>query len=104
MAPSIQSTATIMVHYGSSIEAAIDKSENCVEMYKGSFLGMNCQQLLDSFHFCSAGVVGFARGLNDTPKIVALLLLIKGLSVHWEMTSVAFGMAVGGLLNARRVA
>ena len=102
--PSVQSAATLMVQCGSPIGATIDKSENCVEMYKGYFLGVNCQKLLDYFHFCSAGVVSFARGLNDTPKIVALLLLIKGLSIHWGMAAVAVGMAAGGLLNARKVA
>ena len=65
---------------------------------------MNSQKLLDYLHFCSAGVVSFARSLNDTPKIVALLLLIKGLSVHWGILAVAVGMATGGLLNARKVA
>jgi PiT family inorganic phosphate transporter len=100
----MQSASVLMVKCGSPIEVTIDKSENCIEMYKGHFWGMNCQKLLDYFHFCSAGVVSFARGLNDTPKIVALLLLIKGLSIHWGMTAVAVGMAVGGLLNARRVA
>ena len=93
--PSVQSATTLMAQCGSSIGATIDKSENCVEMYKGYFLGVNCQKLLDYFHFCSAGVVSFARGLNDTPKIVALLLLIKGLSIHWGMAAVAVGMAVG---------
>ncbi len=102
--PSMQTAAALMVQCGSSISATIDKSENCVEMYKGHFLGLNCQKLLDGFHFCSAGVVSFARGLNDTPKIVALLLLIKGLSIHWGMVAVAVGMAAGGLLNARKVA
>lgn len=104
LVPSMQSASALMVKCGSPIEVTIDKSENCIEMYKGHFWGMNCQKLLDYFHFCSAGVVSFARGLNDTPKIVALLLLIKGLSIHWGMTAVAVGMAVGGLLNARRVA
>ena len=104
LVPSMQSASALIVKCGSSIEVTIDKSENCIEMYKGYFWGMNCQKLLDYFHFCSAGVVSFARGLNDTPKIVALLLLIKGLSIHWGMTAVAVGMAVGGLLNARRVA
>ncbi|MGR3292769.1 MAG: anion permease [Candidatus Scalindua sp.] len=104
LVPSMQSAATLMAQCGSTIGATIDKSENCIEMYNGYFLGMNCQKLLDCFHFCSAGVVSFARGLNDTPKIVALLLLIKGLSIHWGMTAVAVGMAAGGLLNARKVA
>ena len=104
LVPSMQSASALMVKCGSPIEATIDKNANCIEMYKGYFWGMNCQKLLDYFHFCSAGVVSFARGLNDTPKIVALLLLIKGMSIHWGMTAVAVGMAAGGLLNARRVA
>ena len=104
LVPSVQTASSLAVKCSSSIDVTIDKSENCVEMYKGRFLGMNCQKLLDYFHFSSAGIVSFARGLNDTPKIVALLLLIKGLSIHWGMTAVAVGMAAGGLLNARRVA
>ncbi len=104
LVPSMQSAVTLAASCSSSIDVTIDKSENCIEMYKGHFWGMNCQKLLDYFHFCSAGVVSFARGLNDTPKIVALLLLIKGLSIHWGMAAVAVGMAAGGLLNARRVA
>ncbi len=104
LVPSMQSASALMVKCGSPIEATIDKSENCIEMYKGHFWGMNCQKLLDYFQFCSAGVVSFARGLNDTPKIVALLLLIKGMSIHWGMAAVAVGMAAGGLLNARKVA
>ncbi len=102
--PSTQSVDVLAVKCGSSINAAIDKGENCREMYKGHFLGMNSQKLLDYLHFFSAGVVSFARGLNDTPKIVALLLLIKSFSIHWGMMTIAFGMAAGGLLNARKVA
>lgn len=102
--PAIATTAAIAANCGPFIEAKIDKEENCIEIYKGQFWGINCQKLLDIFHNCSAGVVCFARGLNDTPKIVALLLIIKGLSIHWGMLAVAVGMAVGGLLNARKVA
>jgi PiT family inorganic phosphate transporter len=46
--------------------------------------------------------------LNDTPKIVALLLLWKALDPErfrgWGFFAVASAMAIGGLLNARRVA
>ncbi len=101
---SVRPVAALAAKCSSTIDATIDKSENCIEMYKGRVLGMNSQVLLDYFHFCSAGVVSFARGLNDTPKIVALLLLVKGLSIQWGMLAVAVGMAVGGLLNARKVA
>ncbi|MGR3317677.1 MAG: anion permease [Candidatus Anammoxibacter sp.] len=83
---------------------AIGTDKDCIEMYKGNLLGINAQKLLDYLHFCSAGVVCFARGLNDTPKIVALLLIIKAFSIHWGMLAIAIGMAAGGLLNARKVA
>lgn len=59
---------------------------------------------LDTLHFLTGGAVGFARGLNDTPKIAALLLLANGLDIRWSLAAVAVAMAVGGLLNARRVA
>jgi PiT family inorganic phosphate transporter len=48
--------------------------------------------------------VSFARGLNDTPKIVALLLAVKALDIHVSMTAVAVAMSLGGWVNSRRVA
>lgn len=59
---------------------------------------------LDALHFLSGGAVSFARGLNDTPKIAALLLVAKALDIRWGLAAVAVAMAVGGLLDARRVA
>jgi len=102
--PSCEPATRLSVNYDNALHVTVDTEENCQEIYKGYFWGMNSQKLLDYLHFCSAGVVSFARGLNDTPKIVALLLLIKGLSVHWGILAVAVGMATGGLLNARKVA
>jgi len=87
-----------------SIDIHIDTETNCQQHYTGNFLGVNLQKLLDSGHYISAGMVSFARGLNDTPKIVALLIAIDGLSIEYGMVAVAIGMAVGGLLNARRIA
>jgi inorganic phosphate transporter, PiT family len=87
-----------------TITLAIDEQENCRERYAGSFLGISSQQIMDAAHFFSAGTASFARGLNDTPKIVALLLLWKALHIRWGFAAVALTMAVGGLLNARKVA
>ena len=86
------------------ITLSIDEQENCRERYAGSMLGLSSQQIMDGAHFVSAGVVSFARGLNDTPKIVAMLLLLKWLDIRWGFFAVAATMAIGGLLNARRVA
>jgi PiT family inorganic phosphate transporter len=86
------------------VSITIDEQKNCSERYAGSFLGVGAQQLMDAGHFLSAGTVSFARGLNDTPKIVALLLLWKTLDIRWGFAAVASTMAIGGLLNARKVA
>jgi inorganic phosphate transporter, PiT family len=88
----------------STITLTVDEQENCRERYAGSFLGIGSQKVVDAAHFLSAGTVSFARGLNDAPKIVALLLIWKALDVRWGFAAVAATMAIGGLLNARRVA
>lgn len=75
----------------------------CIETYKGNFIGVNSQKLLNFAHYLSAGVVSFARGLNDTPKIVGLLIVINTLDIKWGMLAVAIAMAIGGLLNAKKV-
>lgn len=59
---------------------------------------------LDALHFLSAGAVCFARGLNDTPKIAALLAVIGWLQGGAGMMLIAAAMALGGLISARQVA
>lgn len=76
----------------------------CTQRYVGRVLGVSAGQLVDIFHFLSAGAVSFARGLNDTPKIAALLLIASVLNIHWGLVAVAVTMAFGGLLHARKVA
>ena len=87
-----------------SMSLSVDEVENCRERYAGHALGVTSQQIMDGAHFLSAGVVSFARGLNDTPKIVAMLLVLQMLNVRWGFLAVAVTMALGGLLNARRIA
>lgn len=60
-------------------------------------------KVLDFLHYLSSGVVSFARGLNDTPKIVGLLIIINTIDIKWSMISIAIIMALGGLLNAKKV-
>jgi PiT family inorganic phosphate transporter len=86
------------------IAACVDEQARCAERYAGRFWGIGCQQAMDAAHFLSAGVVSFARGLNDTPKMAALLLVLPGLGARWALVSVAVAIALGGLLGARRVA
>jgi inorganic phosphate transporter, PiT family len=86
------------------VTVAADNPSACAQRYAGLVLGMNAGRVLDVLHFLSGGAVSFARGLNDTPKIAALLLVAGASGAHWGLASVAVAMAVGGLLNAKRVA
>ena len=87
-----------------AITLTVDEAANCRERYAGSMLGVDAQMLMDAGHFLSAGVVSFARGLNDTPKIVAMLLILEAFDLRWGFLIVAVAMAAGGVLHARRIA
>ncbi len=88
------------------LSLSIGQLQTCIERYHGRIFGIDSQWVLDRVHFLSAGAVSFARGLNDTPKIVALLIAAQALSIPLSMSLLVIGlaMAIGGLLNARRVA
>lgn len=60
--------------------------------------------LMDALHFLSSGAVSFARGLNDAPKMAAILLAGSGLGPSGALLAVAAAMALGGLLASRPVA
>lgn len=95
-------------------EAAIERAEQlsvqigdvvtCQNRYQGSMLGIEAGRLLDWLHGLSAGLVSFARGLNDTPKIAALLLLAPAVGQFGSAALVGAAIAVGGILCSRRVA
>lgn len=91
-----------LVATGVAVEVA--RTEECVERYHGRVLGADAGQVVDGLHILSGGAVGFARGLNDTPKIVALLLAGEAVHPTLGLAVIAVVMAVGGILNARRVA
>lgn len=76
----------------------------CRQRYQGRVLGVEAGAALNWLHYLSAGSVGFARGLNDTPKIAALLLLAPQLRGWGSMALVGVVIAIGGILSARRVA
>jgi len=83
---------------------SIDQQAACAQRQARIILGVDLGSLRDSLHVLSAGAVCFARGLNDTPKIAALLLLAPGVDMQWIIITVALAMLLGGVLNARRVA
>ncbi|HXX93855.1 MAG TPA: anion permease [Planctomycetota bacterium] len=78
--------------------------ETCQERYQGTLFSITAHRLLDGAHYLSAGAVSFARGLNDTPKIVALLVAAHAMGLRGGMVLVGLVMAVGAVLHARKVA
>lgn len=59
---------------------------------------------MDKLHIASALSICFARSVNDTPKLAALLVAANILDVKTSMTTIAVIMALGGVLFARKVA
>jgi PiT family inorganic phosphate transporter len=65
---------------------------------------------LDSVHWLSSGLASLARGANDTPKILAMLLL-GGAAASWPSASMQYGvlaavalaMGLGSYLGGYRV-
>ena len=65
---------------------------------------LSVSRSLDYLHVLSAMSICFARAVNDTPKLAALLLAARLLQAPVSITLIAAAMAMGGLLFARRVA
>jgi PiT family inorganic phosphate transporter len=86
------------------LRVIVDKESVCVRRLTGSMLGVNGQKILDLGHFVSAGAVSFARGLNDTPKLVALGLAVSVLNFAWSIALVASFMAIGGWIHSKKIA
>lgn len=78
--------------------------ERCQQRYQGNLVGVSAQGALDVVHFASAGAVSFARGLNDTPKMVALILAAKAVGSGVGIPLLGLAIAIGGVVGARRVA
>ena len=86
------------------LTVTIGTGSECVERYDGSLLGVSVQRAVDLTHLVSAGAVSLARGLNDTPKIAALVIASRAVGANVGLGAVGAIMAVGGILGARRVA
>lgn len=78
----------------------------CREIYAGQLLGLPAEKVLTALHYLSAGLVSFARGWNDTPKIAALLLAMPIFKHQPALAIIVVCMAIalGGWWMAQRVA
>jgi len=67
-------------------------------------LGLRLRPAIDAGHLLSGGLVGFARGVNDTPKIFGLVAGLGLVTPGTGALVLGAAMALGGALAARRVA
>ena len=86
------------------VVVTVGPADECRAHYTGRVVGVEAGPVLDVVHYLSGGAVCFARGLNDTPKLVALLIAAQALGPNAGLAAVTVAMAVGGVLGARRVA
>jgi PiT family inorganic phosphate transporter len=86
------------------LTATMGTAVTCESKYQGKVFGVSAGETLDRSHFLSSGIVSFARGLNDTPKIAALLLIAPAFGVASSLLLIGVVIAIGGIVSARRVA
>ena len=105
-AVAMQSDGTLAAVAG-GVSLELDNDESPANEYIGSVFGINAQRVVDVLHLGSATSLGFARGLNDTPKILGILIAahaVGGLNTRAALVLVAGAMALGGLLHSRKLA
>lgn len=73
----------------------------CRKRYAGRVVGFSAAALLDTVHVSSATLISAARGLNDAPKLAALVVGVAAWSTAGPAVAiVALAMFLGGVLGA----
>ena len=95
---------------GSALAARVAMPEHIVgsaadcPAHSDTIARISVSALLDKVHIASAITICFARAVNDTPKLAALMLGAGVLSAWNSAFAVTAAMVAGGLLFSRRVA
>ncbi len=84
--------------------AMVGSRETCAARFGGRTTGLSVTFAVDLLHYLSAGAVGFARGLNDTPKVIALIVAARIMDIPMGLFLAGGAIALGGLLSSRAVA
>jgi inorganic phosphate transporter, PiT family len=92
----ISASSTVIVAPASLRLAPVAECQTGAEILRFS--------VADGLHWFSGAAISFARGLNDTPKIVAVLLVAAAYNAKLNYLAVAVAIAIGGVLGAARVA
>jgi PiT family inorganic phosphate transporter len=85
------------------LSISVGEPHACRRPYTGEVAGLAVDDAVNGAHLLSASAVGFARGLNDTPKILGLAVGASVLEPMAGALVIGLAMAAGGALAARRV-
>jgi PiT family inorganic phosphate transporter len=88
----------------SSLSVGVGTTSQCEKRYVRQVLGVSAQTVATVTHVASGSLVGFARGLNDTPKLLGLIVGASAMSPWLGTVAITAAMALGGMVAARRVA
>lgn len=85
------------------VAVAVGTAEDCAREAPGAW-----KIALDRAHWLTSGTTSFARGLNDAPKLAALILAtaaLSGAGTPWlpAFAAATAGMILGSLLAGRRI-
>jgi PiT family inorganic phosphate transporter len=93
--------------FSSTMSAGIPSivvSDNATCDKTPSLARLSISQFLKKIHIASAVTICFARAVNDTPKLAALLVAAHFTNQKLPIVLVGLLMAVGGLVFAKKVA
>lgn len=97
----------VYVRAGNSTESVIDGCLLCSTDSHQSRLTSGFTLNIDHLHWLTSGLLSFSRGLNDTPKLIAIVLpflaLSHGGTPAWLYFLAAFAMGAGGLMAGKRI-
>jgi PiT family inorganic phosphate transporter len=88
----------------SLLRLQIAEASECAAHGETRVAGLEVDDALRAGHVVSATTVGFARGLNDTPKILGLMVGASAIAPVPGALLLGGAMAAGGVLAAQRVA
>lgn len=104
LSANVRGLASAAIQHGPSrLVLTAGDAHTCAAGYRGRLFGVRARPVLDALHYLSAGAVGFARGLNDTPKVAALVLVGSAFVPRSALVLAGLGMAAGAFAQALRV-
>lgn len=97
-------TAVVLPQHLSVPTVTTCKADECDRGVSSAVTRVRALGVLDGVHLFSGAALSFARGTNDTAKVIGPLMIAGVLAPSSASVLAGLAMAAGGLLSARKVA